>query len=87
MVDESLIPVASENNCHTYYGYRENASVCSCEPHCSWDLCRLVGHPISCLQGTRSKWQWSRKKNAWVAQIVNGIESVQKLSISKQVTL
>ena len=59
--------------------YRERFSSCSCGSYCSWDLCRTKVAPTECLVGTRSVWKWDKLKNAWVAQIVNGIISYLKV--------
>ena len=69
----SLIPRSSGSNCLTNRSYRAKLGVCSCEPHCSWDLCRLVETPIDCLNGTSGKWKWDDRQNSWVAQIDQGI--------------
>ena len=67
----SLIPCSSAH-CGDE-GHREKFGVCSCEPHCSWDLCRLDERPIDCLYGTGSEWRWDDAQNAWVAQVEKGI--------------
>ena len=45
---------------------------CSCENHCSWDMCNLVHPPIECVVNTSSSWYWDSRKNAWVAQVILG---------------
>ena len=49
-----------------------NTRSCSCEPHCSWDKCRLFQAPDDCLAGTRSIWLWDAQRKYWVAQEVKG---------------
>ena len=52
--------------------YDTNTFSCSCEPHCSWDKCRLFQAPKKCLDGTRSVWLWDNQRKYWVAQEVKG---------------
>ena len=52
-----------------YRGENEEYMTCSCEEHCSWDLCRLEEAPEACLQGTARQWVWNPIKNAWATQI------------------
>ena len=77
-IDTNLVPRMSINNCPSYSSYRSKLGVCSCEPHCSWDLCRLEEGPLDCLNGTKSKWRWNNEKNAWVAQMNKGIKQMDK---------
>ena len=72
-LDFRLIPQSNQTDCPTKDIYRERFSSCSCGSYCSWDLCRTKAAPADCLVGTGSQWKWDVLKNAWVAQIVNGI--------------
>ena len=56
--------------------YRARFGVCTCNEHCSWDLCRLAEPPKTCLVGTNSEWHWDSLKNGYAAQIVTGIHVV-----------
>ena len=78
-LDVRLIPQSNQTDCPTKAIYRERFSSCSCGSYCSWDLCRTKVAPTECLVGTRSVWKWDKLKNAWVAQIVNGIISYLKV--------
>ena len=42
---------------------------CFCEPHCSWEKCRLFEKPEDCLNGVNSEWIWNSTHNFWVAQL------------------
>ena len=68
----SSIPRASYDYCSRSATYRRGLGVCTCNDHCSWDLCRVSEPPDDCLQGTNSEWQWDNLKNAYVAQIIDG---------------
>ena len=70
--DISLIPRASKENCEIKEAYRARFGVCTCNEHCSWDLCRVLDPPRDCLRETNSEWKWDDLK-AYVAQIVKGI--------------
>ena len=72
-LDVNLIPRARKKDCPNGHKYRERLGVCSCNSYCSWDLCRTIVAPDDCLLGTNSEWKWDRDKNAWVAQIVEGV--------------
>ena len=75
-VDYRLIPSASSAaGCPTHSSYREKFRACSCEPHCSWDLCRLVEKPADCLQGPNIEWKWENKLYAWIAQMGQGMKT------------
>ena len=52
--------------------YDSETPSCSCEPHCSWDKCRLYQAPEDCLAGTRSIWLWDVLRKNWVAQELKG---------------
>ena len=69
----SSIPRSSEESCAIKIGYRARFEVCSCNEHCSWDLCKLSEPPEDCLQGTGAEWQWDDIKEAYIAQIIQGI--------------
>ena len=73
-IQKRLIPRSSATNCAGDQSYRAKLGVCSCEPHCSWDLCRLTDTPIDCLNGTSSKWKRDDQQHTWVAQIDQGID-------------
>ena len=66
----SLIPHSSEPECLPNKAYRDRFRTCSCDSHCSWDVCRLSTPPFDCLMGTESTWRYDNAKNAWVAQIL-----------------
>ena len=72
-LDVRLIPQSSQIDCPIKARYRERFGSCSCGSYCSWDLCRAIVAPSDCLAGTGSVWKWDVVKNAWVAQVVNGI--------------
>ena len=72
----SSIPRSSKENCAIKATYRPRFGVCTCNEHCSWDLCRVSDPPNDCLWGTGSEWQWDDLKNAYVAQIFTGIHVV-----------
>ena len=74
----SLIPRSTQQNCPAYSEFRERFGVCTCNEHCSWDLCRSLLPPNDCLAGTGSVWVWDHLKHAWVAQIDNGNEAYFK---------
>ena len=71
-IDVALIPRSDPINCPLNFGYREKIGACSCEPHCSWDLCRLEERPVGCLHGAEIEWQWDNLLHAWVAQMDKG---------------
>ena len=71
-LDVSLIPQFSKDGCSSNKIYRERFGTCSCDTHCSWDLCRSLIPPSDCLLGTDSIWRWDNVKNAWVAQLLEG---------------
>ena len=72
----SLIPSSRKSDCPINSKYRARFGVCSCDSHCSWDLCRAIDAPDSCLLGTEGNWTWDQNKYAWVAQIVKGIKYI-----------
>ena len=78
-IDYRLIPsVTSKAECTGDSTYREKYGVCSCEPHCSWDLCRLEERPVGCLQGAEIEWQWDNSLHAWVAQMDKGLTNFER---------
>ena len=80
-IDVELIPRSHRNRCPIGSKYRARFGVCSCNRHCSWDLCRTIDPPNDCLAGTGSVWRWDQVKNAWVAQIDGGNKLSQTSSI------
>ena len=83
-LDVSLIPRSSKNDCATY---RERLGTCTCDDHCSWDLCRLSNPPDDCLLGTNSKWKWDKRKKAYVAQIMMGMYFLLHINIHTQTNI
>ena len=77
-----MIPRMSEHGCPKNSEHRDELNTCSCEDHCSWDLCRLETPPKSCLSGTNSNWRWNRIKSAWSAQISLGNKSEMPLKLN-----
>ena len=71
-LDGSLIPRSFKGYCLSDKIYRERFRTCSCDTHCSWDLCRSFTPPTNCLLGTDSVWKLDNVKNAWVAQRLGG---------------
>ena len=71
-LDGSLIPRSFKGYCLSDKIYRERFRTCSCDTHCSWDLCRTFIPPTNCLLGTDSVWKLDNVKNAWVAQNLGG---------------
>ena len=71
-LNASLIPRSLRQECPDDSQYRERFGVCTCNEHCSWDLCRSLVPPKNCLAGTGSVWLWDHLKYAWVAQIDKG---------------
>ena len=71
-LDGSLIPRSFKGYCLSDKIYRERFRTCSCDTHCSWDLCRSFTPPTNCLLGTDSAWKLDNVKNAWVAQRLGG---------------
>ena len=71
-LDVNKIPHPPKHGCLRNQIYRERFGTCSCDAHCSWDLCRSSNPPSQCLLGTRSKWILDNAKDAWVAQIIEG---------------
>ena len=63
-----LIPRSIKNGCSTNKIHRSRFSTCSCDAHCSWDLCRSSIPPSNCLLGMSSIWILDNIKDAWVAQ-------------------
>lgn len=80
-LDARLIPQSPKTDCSTDSHYRQRFGTCSCDSHCSWDLCRTIPPPVSCLHGTGGVWEWDMDKNAWVAQMGKGIDDVLKFLI------
>ena len=71
-LDGSLIPRSFKGYCLSDKIYRERFRTCSCDNHCSWDLCRSFTPPTDCLLGPDSVWKLDNVKNAWVAQRLGG---------------
>ena len=71
-LDVSTIPSFPQHRCSFTQHYRDRFGACTCDGHCSWDLCRKSIPPSDCLLGTHSTWKWDKVKNAWVAQIIQG---------------
>ena len=71
-----MIPRASQVDCFAMLAWskihRSRFSTCSCDAHCSWDLCRSADPPTECLFATESMWKLDNVKNAWVAQHLEG---------------
>ena len=61
--------------------YRKRVGGCTCNDHCSWDLCRTFEPPTDCLFGTNSDWKWDRPQNAWVAHIIEGNYAFKGITI------
>ena len=53
-LDPRLIPQSPWSNCAISSKYRARFGVCTCNSHCSWDLCRTIVAPNSCIAGTGS---------------------------------
>ena len=75
-LDGSLIPRSFKGYCSSNKIYRDRFRTCSCDTHCSWDLCRSFTPPTDCLLGTDSVWKVDNVKNAWVAQRLGGNASI-----------
>ena len=73
ILDVSAIPRTSYDECEASAAYRRRFWACSCNDHCSWDMCRLSEPPKDCLLGANSEWKWDNLKNAYVAQITDGM--------------
>ena len=73
ILNVSSIPRAANDECLVSATHRARFGVCTCNEHCSWDLCRLLEPPDDCLLGTNSEWKWDNLKNAYVAQITDGM--------------
>ena len=71
-LDEGIIPSFPHHRCPFKQHYRDRFGACTCDSHCSWDLCRTSVPPPDCLLGTHSTWKWDKVKNAWVALIIQG---------------
>ena len=71
-LNTNLIPRSPKDDCLPNKIYRERFSTCSCDDHCSWDLCRSLTLPSDCLLGKDSIWKLDNVKNAWVAQLRRG---------------
>ena len=71
-LDVALIPQSSKEYCLPNNIYRERFRTCSCDDHCSWDLCRSLTPPSHCLLGKDSIWKSDNIKNGWVAQLRRG---------------
>ena len=68
----NMLPHSSQAACLQTNIYRARFGTCSCDTHCSWDLCRSSNPPPECLLGTDSVWKLDNAKDAWVAQILEG---------------
>ena len=73
ILNVTSIPRAPNDECAIGETYRKKFEACTCNEHCSWDICRLLEPPDSCLLGTKSEWTWDNIKNAYVAQIIKGV--------------
>ena len=71
-LDVNKIPHSLKHGCLPNQINRERFGACSCDAHCSWDLCRSSIPPSECLIGTKSTWNLDNVKNAWVAQLLEG---------------
>ena len=71
-LDVNKIPHPPKHGCLRNQIYRERFGTCSCDAHCSWDLCRSSIPPSECLIGTNITWNLDNVKNAWVAQLLEG---------------
>ena len=65
----NLIPRSDQQDCPLNKHYRARFGTCSCDNHCSWDVCRSIVPPLDCILGTDSNWIHDNVKNAWVAQL------------------
>ena len=74
-LNTNLIPRSPKDNCISNKVYRKRFGTCSCDGHCSWDLCRTLTLPSDCLLGTDSTWKLDTIKNAWVGQLLKGDKS------------
>ena len=72
-LDVSLLPRTFVNDCPINSNYRARFGTCSCDKHCSWDLCRASIPLIGCLLRTESMWMFDSLKNAWVAQHIKEV--------------
>ena len=84
-LSSGLIPTQPEGGCPKHSLHKANYDTCTCmDDHCSWDLCRLQDAPMTCLNGTHSKWKWAKIKQAWVANIQSeddqGISDINLIS-------
>ena len=70
-LDVNLIPRSSMNDCPKDSSFRARFGVCTCNDHCSWDLCRTAVAPNDCLKGTNSTWKWDHKQTAWESKYAN----------------
>ena len=84
-LDVRWIPRSKQIDCPLKARYRERFRGCSCGSYCSWDLCRANVAPSDCLAETGSEWKWDLLKNAWVAQIINGITILLRSSSDSKV--
>ena len=67
-----MIPRSLENDCLPNKINRKRFDTCSCDAHCSWDVCRTSIPSSECLLGTYSIWKPDHVKNSWMAQRING---------------
>ena len=77
-IEVNQIPTPPKDGCPMHTDKKTRVGTCSCEEHCSWDLCRLKEPPDDCLFEARSEWTWDYKKNAWVAQLIKGANTNHK---------
>ena len=82
----SLIPRSSKHDCLPNKVHRERFGTCSCDAHCSWDLCRSSIPPSECLLDTDLTWELDSVKNAWVAQLLRGNRSTKGCSFNKKLS-
>ena len=59
-----------------HYMWQRCHETCLCEEHCAWDKCYLIKPSPKCLDGTQSSWLFDYQKGYWVAQKVQGNESI-----------
>ena len=72
----SLILTSSTGNCLSDQIHRKRFWTCSCDAHCSWDLCRSSTLPSDCLPDGNTKWIFDSVKNGWVAHKIRGSKKI-----------
>ena len=65
---KELIPKRPASGCP--FGTFDSLNTCFCEDHCSWETCRLISPPSSCLSTLDGEaiWAWDNVNDVWVAQ-------------------